>query len=130
MTTSRGVTAALFLLILTTVSARRVESTAKTSKILNLIPLTSGFVRSKLYNAPMTNESNNEKQYCVGIPEVHISYRYVRAANIYEALQKAQDGDYTHEDIVYTESARDLPTTIYDDEMNPVADYMDGVWDE
>ena len=78
----------------------------------------------------MTNESNNEKEYCVGIPEVHVSYRYVRAANIEEALQKAQDGDYTSEDTVYTESSRDLPTTIYDGEMHPIADYMDGVWDK
>ena len=77
---------------------------------------------SEGYDRIFGNKDECEMQeFCVGIPEIHVNFRYVRATSAEEAYQLAADGDYFDESLMYMSPADDYSTVVYDSEMNPIA---------
>lgn len=51
-------------------------------------------------------------KFTVKIAEIHYSYRDVEASSWKEAVEKAQNGDYTHESIEYSHSPDGYPIDV------------------
>jgi hypothetical protein len=80
------------------------------------------------YDRIFGNQDECETQeFCVSIPEIHLSFRYVRATSAEEAYQLAVEGDYFDESLTYCSSPDGYSATVYDGEMNPIIEVKDGV---